>query len=768
MRALPSTVRLWVAGAAFAAMTIAVPASAHVERPAYFPNPAAEKAGKQKAGGKAPKARTLGSALKSDPPGETRVVCQDDSLELLRESVARARKRGYLIRPTDHRSLGRKRAARLIEINEKLAKRCRYDEIQPAVTDSGNNDRVVVMPGLYTEPTSRSQPTHDPACADLLQNGDPPSRSGALSYRYQEKCPNDQNLIAVIGRRSGGPAPDPPLHDREGIPDVGKCVRCNLQLEGSGVSADDVIVESGDPAAGNAGPSGIGSAKDVAIRADRADGFVLRNLTTRHAAEHGIYVIEADGFRLDRFKAFYNGLYGTLTFASDHGVHSNCEGAGHGDSAIYPGAPPDTGEQGKELGVVSGVRLNNVVKLCDMHHNLAGYSATNGNAVHVTRNNMYDNTLGFNTDAVTAPGHPGFPGDTSLVEDNNFFSNNFNPYVEDSDVEAAFPYPTGTGLWIAGGNHHTVRENNFWDNWRRGTMVFSVPDALVCGPDSDNEQRGCDASRSSTSHFNDHNGNRMGFVPEEFRDPKLAAELDITNGGPNGEARQQNGTDFWWDDFAGAEGNCWFANESAFGQVTMSPRSLPTCNDGQDPSTSTGIGSPTNEGELLSCLAAFINRDQGGLDPETSTCPWLRTPARPGSAAARADAAEQADAFTRVFEECGAGQEPLIPVLSGGCERDTAPAVAPQAASPIAAGDLGSATCSTWNASTPAGRAAIVVDLRGFAGSEVEGAGVSGTGRVLDDQVAHELFETRCAPEFADSFLLYKMYEYAAVIGARG
>jgi len=29
----------------------------------------------------------------------------------------------------------------------------------------GNNGRVVIMPGLYTEPESRAAPTHDPACA---------------------------------------------------------------------------------------------------------------------------------------------------------------------------------------------------------------------------------------------------------------------------------------------------------------------------------------------------------------------------------------------------------------------------------------------------------------------------------------------------------------------------------------------------------------------------------------------------------------------------
>src|SRR3712207_7263543 len=45
------------------------------------------------------------------------------------------------------------------------------------------------------------------------------------------------------------------------------------------------------------------------------------------------------------FKAYYNGLYGTLTFVEDHGVQQHCDAVGHGDSAIYPGAAVETGEQ---------------------------------------------------------------------------------------------------------------------------------------------------------------------------------------------------------------------------------------------------------------------------------------------------------------------------------------------------------------------------------------------------------------------------------------
>src|SRR3954454_5192775 len=221
------------------AVAVLFPASAafaHVERPSYWPDPAPDCSIKPCTGGGVPAERSLASSLKAKPAGDTRVVCQRDSLKLLEASIAAARKDGYNVRPTDHRQLSRAQAKELLAINRTLFARCKYSEIQPAVTASGNNDRVVIMPGLYTEPTARAQPTHDPACKQYTthsDSGDP----GAVSHAYQLNCPNDANLIAVIGRGLGeGKDPDPAREDRHGIPNPGPCIRCNLQLEGSGVS----------------------------------------------------------------------------------------------------------------------------------------------------------------------------------------------------------------------------------------------------------------------------------------------------------------------------------------------------------------------------------------------------------------------------------------------------------------------------------------------------------------------------------------------------
>ena len=702
-------------------LALAPSAAAHVERPAYWPDPAVDTTVKGGTGGRVPKARSLASVLNGKKLGVTRVVCQKDSMKLLRASIRSARKNGYDIRPSDHRSFSRKQARRLLKVNKRLFKNCRYNEIQPAVTRSHNNDRVVVMPGLYTEPTSLAAPTHDPACDQYRTNGDRPGNEGiALSYAYQYHCPNDQNLIAVIGRRIGKtPPPMPPLENRHGIPDLGRCIRCNLQLEGSGVNADDVIVDAGDASKGDGGPNGVGTKKDVAIRADRADGFVLRNIKVRHAKEHGIYVLESDGYLLDRFKAYYNGLYGTLTFVEDHGVQQNCDAKGHGDSGIYPGAAVETGAQRPEG---TEFRYNQLIRRCDLHHNMAGYSGTNGNAVHVTHNNIYDNALGLQTDVVTGAGHPGFPGDSMLIDKNNFYSNNFNVYEDDSTVVPAFPFPVGTGMWIAGGNNHVVRNNYFYDNWRRGTMLFSVPDQLVCGEAADgNQQAGCDPNGQSTSFDNSHYGNHMGVRPDGTADP--------------------NGTDFWWDPYPGTTGNCWWDNTPAKGAtITQSPAAppLPACNGGKDPSQSVGTGNPAQTGELLACVAAFESRT---FDPN-GPCPWFKTPPEPQPAGSAA-------------RSTGGGFDPgfdrQAPVLATGSIDHRS--------------DLSGISCAQWNTAGDADRAWIVGRIRAFAGGEVNGdTSIVGYGDTLSDEQAGQLFTNWCPRQYAQGFLLYKLYTYAAAI----
>mgnify|MGYP006177050931 CR=1 FL=1 len=96
----------------------------------------------------------------------------------------------------------------------------------------------------------------------------------------------------------------------------------------------------------------------------------------------------------------------------------------------------------------------------------------------ITKNNFYGNTTGIATDSLFAGGHPGYPQDGAVFEDNKIYSNNFNSFEAGSDVEPRVPVPVGTGIFIAGGNGNEIRGNRIWDNWRRGTMLINVPDSL--------------------------------------------------------------------------------------------------------------------------------------------------------------------------------------------------------------------------------------------------------------------------------------------------
>jgi hypothetical protein len=576
---------------------------------------------------------------------------------------------GYEIRPSEPRvQVTQQEADRLWDFNARLLARCGYDSIQDAVNDSGNNDRVVVMPGIYTEPDSRAVESHpelaDNLCADMFEENDE-GNTGALSYRYQFHCPNQQNLIAVMGREpkknpDGSEfVPDPPAPAdprRDGIPDEGPCIRCNLQLEGSGISPDDVVVDSGRVESGNGAP--MGSEKDVGIRVDRADGFVLRNMTVRHSLEHDIYSPETDGLLLERFKTYFNGHYGVLTFVAEHHLIQDCDAAGSGDAAIYPGSSAERGEQvdpnfdaddPNHSHTLSG-GYSTEIRRCDMRHSNTGYSGTAANSVWVHHNDFYDNAMGFVTDVFTASGHPGFPGDSNLIEENEFYSNNFNPYVEDesgelavcdsangenpgphgpdqgcTDVIPRIPAPVGTAFFIPGSNNNTIRDNRIWNNWRRGIMLFSVPDAFVCGEAVENHQHGCDESEVNTSHRNEFHDNVLGQAPDGTPQP---------NGDGDPVAMR---TDFWWDEFLGNVRNCWYDNVGPNGDrdsltstpplnpggdtAPFVPHTLPGKGLSGDCSESVGTGGTPQEAELLNCL--------GDMEFDTGTCDWFLTPEKP-------------------------------------------------------------------------------------------------------------------------------------------
>ncbi|NJP90808.1 hypothetical protein HCN51_15305 [Nonomuraea sp. FMUSA5-5] len=371
---------------------------------------------------------------------------------------------------------------------------------------------IAVLPGLYREEPSQPPPTG--ACASL------PARWSTwgyqiLSYEQQLQCPHNQNLVAILGKR-------------------------DLQIEGTGAGPLDVVIDAE-------------YRKLNAIRADRADGVYFRNLTAQRTTFNSLYVLETDGFVIDRVLTRWNDEYGFLTFASDHGLYTDCEAYGNGDGGLYPGSASNL-NQGRGHDVP---RYAIEIRRCKSHDNALGYSGTAGDSLWVHDNDFYDNMVGATMDSLW-PSHPGLPQNHARFENNRIHDNNRDYYRHTRDGTCAKPpaergyergvvcsqvgVPPGTGVIVAGGNYNVFRNNQVWGHRRAGFQLFGVP-AFIRGENDLGKQ-------ADTSDFNRFEGNVLGVSPTGERRP--------------------NGLDVWWD--GQGTGNCWQGDTGP-----SSPVVLPVC-----------------------------------------------------------------------------------------------------------------------------------------------------------------------------------------------
>ncbi len=483
----------------------------------------------------------------------------------------------------------------LRRINLRLLKSCRFRNLQDAVDQvSQPATTIYMLPGVYRENPSRNKPP----CAERIEEGEGEG-APVLSYEQQMTCPHAQNLIGIFGDLN-------PSDDKREC----NAAVCDLQIEGTGERPGDVLITGGFNKDGN-------FAKLNGIRGDRADGLYLRNFTIELFEFNAVYILETDGFVIDKVVARYNDEYGFLTFAVDHGVYKNCNGYNNADSLIYPGSASDVNSGSNDY--TQKKRWAIEIFNCKSHHNALGYSGTAGNSVYAHDNRFYKNQSGVVTDSIFA-GHPGLPQDHAWFTDNKIYSNNSNytkRYVQSGICDkppaergykppkgkpktsgvvcTVVPAPVGAGMVIAGGNWNLLEHNQVWDNWRAGYMLFSVPAAIREEPD-----KGFD-----TSHFNKYLGNIMSLNPR---------------GRPD-----LNGLDFWWDDQG--EGNCWQNNKApkdrGIVSNTLYPGGLPDCDSGGSEPVP---NNPYKSSQLAPC-ATYDRDDPEFRDPPG--CDFFDTPEEP-------------------------------------------------------------------------------------------------------------------------------------------
>ena len=526
---------------------VAGSAYGHAERLSYYPDHKL---------GKVPKYRTSGTAL---------VVCKRNSGRRIRSLLSgRAERR-----------------------NLRLLKGCRYNHIQEAVDAARSGNRILILPGVYREEPSRRVAEPNPRCKDDYQTYQDPGFEATdvikvANYDYQRKCKNAQNLIAIIG--------DGPDRDR-------RCDRkCNLQIEGTGTKPGHVLID--------------GSRKKLnVIRADRADGIYLRNVTVEFSDFNNIYVLETNGFRMENIVSRWSREYGFLSFTSDNGLYRKLTAHGSGDSGIYPGSGPEG--RCKRYGIE--------VDRVNSYGNTIGWSGTAGNGIYTHDSKFHHNASGITTDSF-AGGHPGMPQDCSKWENNEIYSNNFDVYGDERDrycfeknrpiekrnpkvVCPAFGAPVGVGLVIGGGNRNIIRNNRIWDNWRAGVMQFWVPSAFRGSDPTGQSENSGPAYEAQTDTSN---GNRM-----------QANVMSLNRAG----VRDANGNDFWWDE-EGSE-NCWTANQAGAGNaITSDPALLPDCPGSSE-------HQPINPAKFAALAPCATWDPQDDVLQDPPGCDWFTLPPEP-------------------------------------------------------------------------------------------------------------------------------------------
>lgn len=536
------------------------PAAAHEERPASFPS------------GKSQVPRFLGL----DNPNR-RVVCTKRSAAIIERMPAGSLKRR----------------------NKQLLRECDFRSIQTAINSiQSRRTSVYVLPGRYTE-RRWARKKRSPYCSNLRTSSTAPLKTSryigslntaagdaandpiALSYADQRRCAQNHNLIAMFGDRT----------PRD------KSIACNsrfcgTQIVGTGRRMLSVIIDNR-------------FAKLNAIRADRMGGAYFRNFTIQQAEFNALYILETDGFVVDRVTTRANDEYGILAFASDRGLIKRTNNYYNGDSGIYPGSASDVNGDNTNF---KATRYSIKIINNRSHHNTLGYSGTAGNSVLARNNRFYQNATGIATDSLF-PDHPGLPQDHARWTRNKIYSNNQNYYekyvqrgVCDKPMAKrgymrgvvcpVVPVPVGTGVLIAGGNYNSTDNNRIWNNWRYGTMQFYVPAALRNEPEKEGD----------TSHFNRTFDNTFGIAP--------------------GGKVLHNGMDSWWDD--AGQGNCWSNNTSSRGEHTnnfINP--MTDCPDGNPPPPPGGM---IKDAGFLSC-SQYDRNDPEFRDPPE--CNWFETPPKP-------------------------------------------------------------------------------------------------------------------------------------------
>ena len=175
-------------------------------------------------------------------------------------------------------------------------------------------------------------------------------------------------------------------------------------------------------------------------------GFYVRGFSVEEYPKNGIQTRWVDGFEFVRNASvnnLNNGIYPTL---SANGLVRNNSSYGSLDTAMWVAGSENVRVIGNEL-------FGSVI----------GFEITVSNDVHVTQNEIYDNTVGVGLFHPNGAGNPPLPVMANwLIEHNDIYDNNRPNEAPPGTFQSILPQ--GVGVLLLGVSDHVVAKNSVEDN----------------------------------------------------------------------------------------------------------------------------------------------------------------------------------------------------------------------------------------------------------------------------------------------------------------
>ena len=460
----------------------------------------------------------------------------------------------------------------------RLTSRCRFREIQPAVTGAATTTASChARASTPSRPRARSRRTTRRATSTAPTATSRARRAGAL-VRVPVQLP--ERPEPDRGDRARGRAaatdPIPPRENRHGIPNLGRVHP--LQPPDRGLGRRAPTTSSSTPATrrkGNGGPNGVGSKKDVgdprrprrrlrAAQHDRAPRGRARHLRAR---DRRLHARPLQGVLLS--KPVRDAHLRRPTTASSRTARPSATATRASTRAARP-RPACSGRPGTEVAVQPGDPR----------------SATCTTTSRATRARTATPSTSATTTSTTtrsasrptsspAPGTPATRATRRCSRRTTSTRTTSTPTRRGSDVKPAFPFPVGTGLWIAGGNHHKVRGQPLL------RQLAARHDAVL----------GARLARLRPGRRRQRAG-RLRRRARSRRRTTTRRSTTTWASRPDGQGRPRTASTSGGTQFPGSRGNCWFRNTGPKPITTSPPGCCRTATTASDPATSVGTGNP--------------------------------------------------------------------------------------------------------------------------------------------------------------------------------